>query len=496
MNIQDLLRLSSMKGAKIIAGASQSQRLVTTISVLEISEPKLYSGMPIKGEYSGNELVLTSFAQIANEVDKQLEIISILHQHSQLGIILYYVGLILPEVSEKVIAKMNELEMVLILMPVNRMDLRYSEVISEALTYISKEETELDPQQEVLLETIRQLPAPNQVETGLSILSDKFKCSLFIKSRENEVLLSKAWPRSLDQNLREIIASKREKETKKNVPVKLNQNYYFQTDIQLELSSLESPYYLSIFRREPLAERQINGIRIVIEKTIKYFGEDQLLNTGQQFFSACQTGDFHTATLLAQKEGVDVSQPLKLYCMQKGVPKKGRVAYIKHGIYYQEKDLEWVISNSLSASVTTLFPTYDSETDYFFLGREFLGLSSVFEQRSFIADQIEESKKVFPQKKCFFPEELYLLQDVTRETESIFLASYLEEELIETLAVFFLDCDENINDTANRLFLHNNTIKYRLKRAQEHLGMSFSHTASRYLLIKNLIYYRKYLKKD
>ena len=126
MNVQDILRLSSMKGAKIIAGASQGQRLVTTISVLEVSEPKLYGGMPIKGEYSGNELVLTSFAQIAYDVEKQLEIISILHQHSQLGIILYYVGLIMPEVSEKVIAKMNELEMVLILMPINRMDLRYS----------------------------------------------------------------------------------------------------------------------------------------------------------------------------------------------------------------------------------------------------------------------------------------------------------------------------------------------------------------------------------
>ena len=496
MNVQDILRLSSMKGAKIIAGASQRQRLVTTISVLEVSEPKLYGGMPIKGEYSGNELVLTSFAQIAHDVDKQLEIISILHQHSQLGIILYYVGLIMPEVSEKVIAKMNELEMVLILMPINRMDLRYSEVISEALSYISKEEADLDPQQEVLLETIRQLPAPNQIETGLSILSDKFKCSLFIKSQEDEVLLSKAWPRSHDHNLREVIANKREKEAKKNTPVEVNQNYYFQTDIQLSLSSLEHHYYLAIFRREPLADKQIDGIRTVVEKMIKYFGEGQLLNTGQQFFSACQTEDFHTAMLLAQKEGIDVNQPLKLYCIQNGTPKRGRTAYKMKRIYYQEKDLEWLISNSLDLTATAIFPLYDVKTDYFYIGREFLGLPSVFKQMSFILDQIEDSKKVFPKKRCFYPEELYLLKDVTQETESIFLESYLEEDFIESLAVFFLDCDENINDTARQLFLHNNTIKYRLKRAQERLGMSFSHTASRYLLIKNLIYYRKYSDKD
>lgn len=107
MNVQDILRLPSMKGAKIVAGESQKHQLVTTISVLEVSEPSLYSQMPIKGEYSGNELVLTSFAQIAESIEKQLEIVSILHQHNQLGIVLYYVGLIMPSVSEELINRMN-----------------------------------------------------------------------------------------------------------------------------------------------------------------------------------------------------------------------------------------------------------------------------------------------------------------------------------------------------------------------------------------------------
>lgn len=84
---------------------------------------------------------------------------------------------------------------------------------------------------------------------------------------------------------------------------------------------------------------------------------------------------------------------------------------------------------------------------------------------------------------------------MTRDTVSIYLERYLEKELIETLAVYFLDCDENISAASEVLFLHNNTIKYRLKRAQERLKLSFSHTASCYLLIKNLIYYRKYTQK-
>ena len=94
------------------------------------------------------------------------------------------------------------------------------------------------------------------------------------------------------------------------------------------------------------------------------------------------------------------------------------------GIYYQEKDLEWLISNSLDLTATTIFPLYDAKTDYFYIGREFLGLSSVFKQMSFILDQIKDSKKVFPKKRCFYPEELYLSKDVTQKTESIFLESY------------------------------------------------------------------------
>lgn len=499
MNVQDILRLPSMKGAKIVAGESQKHQLMTTISVLEVSEPSLYSQMPIKGEYSGNELVLTSFAQIAESIEKQLEIVSILHQHNQLGIVLYYVGLIMPSVSEELINRMNELKMVLIQMPLNRIDLRYSEVISEALSYINEEENEQNPQQDVLLETIRHLPPPNQIETALSILSDRFKCSLFVESSENEVLLSKAWPRSLDQSLREVIAEKNEKknekEAKKNSPIELNQMYYFQTTSYLTLTGLDNRYYLTIFKKAPLGEKQLEGIRKIVEKAIKYFGEEQLLNIGQQFFSACQTGDYHTAALLAQKEGINVNTPLKLYCLQRKAAKRDEFIYQLRGIYYKEQELEWVITNSTEISFGSIVSSNDERSDYLFISGEFKGLSSVSNQMGLIKNQLEDSKKVFPRKRCFHPEDLYLLQDVTRDTVSIYLERYLEKELIETLAVYFLDCDENISAASEVLFLHNNTIKYRLKRAQERLKLSFSHTASCYLLIKNLIYYRKYTQK-
>ena len=43
-------------------------------------------------------------------------------------------------------------------------------------------------------------------------------------------------------------------------------------------------------------------------------------------------------------------------------------------------------------------------------------------------------------------------------------------EITNTLTVFLLDMNSNITDTAARLFVHKNTVKYRLQKASNTLG--------------------------
>lgn len=50
-------------------------------------------------------------------------------------------------------------------------------------------------------------------------LSTKFKCSLFIKSREEEFYFQKTWPRSLDQSREKSFAEKYSYGVKKNSPI-------------------------------------------------------------------------------------------------------------------------------------------------------------------------------------------------------------------------------------------------------------------------------------
>ena len=47
-------------------------------------------------------------------------------------------------------------------------------------------------------------------------------------------------------------------------------------------------------------------------------------------------------------------------------------------------------------------------------------------------------------------------------------------EILETLAVYYIDENMSVADTASRLFLHRNTVKYRLQKAEDILGINLS----------------------
>lgn len=64
-------------------------------------------------------------------------------------------------------------------------------------------------------------------------------------------------------------------------------------------------------------------------------------------------------------------------------------------------------------------------------------------------------------------------------------------EMVKTLQAYF-DANENIKDTAELIFNHPNTIKYRIKRIEEILGVNFDEVSDRYelytaLMIHNMI---------
>ena len=89
-------------------------------------------------EYHAGEILIGSFCAIRHDVVKQCETIRHLHELGEVGLILYYVGIIVPKVAEEVIQLADSLGFILIQMPKNDPTLRYNEVIYEVMKLLVK----------------------------------------------------------------------------------------------------------------------------------------------------------------------------------------------------------------------------------------------------------------------------------------------------------------------------------------------------------------------
>ncbi len=148
--LKELLGLPSLRDAQLMSGQNCLNQTVTSLSFLDISDMDDYLPVFETNEYHSGELALTSFFNIKDDVAKQCETIQQLHKMGGLGIILYYVGIVVPRLSSEVINRAEDLDFVIIQMPKNQNQIRYSEVIVEATAAILKERTTENIVNEVL----------------------------------------------------------------------------------------------------------------------------------------------------------------------------------------------------------------------------------------------------------------------------------------------------------------------------------------------------------
>ena len=65
--------------------------------------------------------------------------------------------------------------------------------------------------------------------------------------------------------------------------------------------------------------------------------------------------------------------------------------------------------------------------------------------------------------------ELYRYRSIIRT-----LVDATDQEMVRTLAVYYIDEAMSVAETADKLFLHRNTVKYRLQKAEDVLEMNLS----------------------
>lgn len=105
VTVADLLKLPSLRQAKVIAGHKGLSRIVSSITVLESTDPGvLIDEVFPQGEYFGSEIVITGFLNMTEDAERQYINMKRLAEGGEVGLILYYVGVYLKKIDPRLVS--------------------------------------------------------------------------------------------------------------------------------------------------------------------------------------------------------------------------------------------------------------------------------------------------------------------------------------------------------------------------------------------------------
>lgn len=510
ITVGDLLSLPSLREAKLLAGEGGLSRIVSCVSVLEYAEPSyLKDSLFNNSEFYGSEIVITAFANIKNNPAAQCANVRRLAEVGEAGLILYYVGVFMPDVDGQLIALADELSFPLICMPKNRLDYRYSEVICDVMKAIYKAQESEESLLTELLERISKLPNHQQtIDTVLKMLSDRIGASVILTDASSSLLNIAAWPRIMAVGIAEAVESLSELPTEGENPSGLEGFPGYMLYCYRIKSDLSSTMNLMILKDgTELAAHLIRQSVDLVQLAVSIWGQGHASVTVTELVRAIMQDEPIKMRRLAEIFHVDIAAINTMWilhsdkdaCRAQFPSEAARIkdasstysptvitdSYEGDLVVLTDGPHSLAESEALQLSLLSHFPNPEvtltkcgnlkDTTDTrnaFFMNQGFLShAKKIFPRRSYYnLSEIEFARSCheeLSQGEAQLSQGLSCL-DVLREAKD-------GELLLDTLGVYLLDCQSSVTQTSKAMFLHKNTIKYRLGRLSDLLGFRIGH---------------------
>ena len=202
ITVADVMKLPSMYGSEILAGHNGLNNPVESITVLEYGKlSDTLDALFSNTQFSGNELLISSFANIQDDVKAQCENIRRYHATGASGIILFYVGIILPKIDPDVLACCNELDFALICMPSDAIH-KYSDVIGDVSYALFRDQQSEKSFVSDLMSRFSKLESHQKnIDALLRMLSNHLQASVILADCDGHICNIAAWPRTIVQTL-------------------------------------------------------------------------------------------------------------------------------------------------------------------------------------------------------------------------------------------------------------------------------------------------------
>ncbi|MGE7945424.1 PucR family transcriptional regulator [Lysinibacillus sp. NPDC093688] len=504
VTVKDILQLPSFRGAEVLTGKINLNRTVSSLSVLEVSNVDFLSTIiqSVQEEWYAEELVISSFYSIRDSVEQQCKTIQHLHDLGELGLILYYVGIVLPEIPEEVLQLADSQGFIIICMPKNDYSLRYNEVIYEVMEAIVSNQAVNDQFVKETLEKVSLLPEHLQsVEITLKMLSDRLKANIVLTNSSFDIVNQVMWPRnsSLDvwQVIQEFSQGHLNKEKGKLELQRSNLTCVVEYK-SIQQKNGEQLYLFVIKENTPLPAKTIEKISEVVQVAINLWGDKHDEVSEYALVKAIINDESNKMRRLANMLNIDVSaiqMMWLIYINDVSEEKKIRDELEEQlSKYYQTTVIQCIDRCIIVLLGNGLYKLHEYE-----IATEFIETTNYYSQLSEIvySPKMKNTKAVrqmyqlvnqvgkkvhtiYPMRKLFTAAELRSMQraiDLSKQGEEMIEESLSviepilnEKESLNTLMAFLLDANGSFDECGKNLFIHKNTVKYRIKKISELIG--------------------------
>lgn len=523
VTVSDLMKLPSLRQATVLGGHNGLTKTVSSISVLESADPAyLVDGVFPQGEFFGSEIVITGFLNIPYDVESQCANIRRLAEGGEVGLILFYVGVYLPAVDQRLIDLANELDFVLICMPPGEKLLRYGEVMSDVMDCICRDRMRNDSIVTDILARMSNLPRHLQsINTVLKMLSDRISATTLLCSTSGEILNLAAWPRSIEPVIKSSM--------NQGIPFPegvspcpfLQDGWIYRLAIRI---SPGQEYILLLVKEvSELNKAQVDQAEEVVRLCISIWGRGYDEIAIHELVRAIIQDEPIKMRRLAEIFSVDVASIHEMWIVQGQNEEtvrrlteytgqirellKGQMEAYMLDIYegklllFMNTPASLRIVHQITDAILSPFQDDPSVT----LTR-CPGLRNTTEVRNaYLAQQayLADVKKIYPLRSRFtlgevrFAAECRKLVEAGEQaaTECLSQLTRLQTDKAElftpeTLGAFLLDCEGSMTRTAARLHLHINTVKYRIARISDALGFRPDKLPEGYAVFRAVAVYR------
>lgn len=501
VTVADLLSLPSLRNAEVVAGKGGLQKIVSSISVLESVDPEILNDLLFQNdEFYGGEIVITSFINIKDDVELQCRNMKRLAEGGEVGLILFYVGIFMKDIDQRLIDLANAMDFVLICMPRNRLDLRYSEVIIEVTEAIFKDQSSGASMALDLLERATRLPHHQRtIDTVVKMLADRIHSTVILTDSEKNVLNEAAWPRTLSglhDSLKEVPLPKSLEKPVSFPPLPGALLYR----AQIESASGQTMEMFIVREGSPLAIGTLQQAVEIVQLALRLWSQQHDKVVISELIKAIMQDEPIKMRRLADLFHIDVAS---IHAMWIITPSPSKIRWLSERLVQVRKLVKQYCQTSFAdmyENCLVIFMDGPKSLQDIEILKEalfthipegstismFRNLKDTTEVRkSYLSnrDYLKDVKKIFPDKNCFTGEEIAFAKSCRQrlaggEAEVAKILSILAPlereregtELKRTLEVYLLDTNMGLSETAERLYLHKNTIKYRLKCISDRLG--------------------------